>query len=162
MENTAREEVSSTLLGKLVMVTYDCITSSNCHCMPMAYFNRAACIYDMWIILLDAVIISPSIRVAAVNDSRPTTFTCLSPTGQNEDGIASLQWLINGVFLEDLNLNNVNSAFVGGFGTLSISRVQLDQNSTSVSCSVNFTSGRVENSNDSLLLVQGLLLAERA
>ena len=148
------EEVSSTLLGKLVMVTYDCITSSNCHCMPMPYFNRAAC---MWIILLDAVIISPPIRVAAVNDSRSTTFTCLSPIGQNEGGIVGIQWLINGVFLEDLNLNNVNPSFAGGFGTLRFSRVRLDQNSTSVSCSVNFTSGHVETSSDSaLLLVQGL------
>ena len=139
------------------MVTYDCITSSNCHCMPMAYFNRAACIYDMWIILLDAVIITPPIRVAAVNDSRSISFTCLSPFGLNEGGIASIQWLINSVFLEDLNLNNVNSSFASGFGTLRFSRVQLDQNSTSVSCSVNFTSGLVaETSSDSLLLVQGL------
>ena len=57
----------------------------------------------------------------------PTTFTCLSPTGLNEGGIVSLQWLINGVFLEDLNLNNVNSTFAGGFGTLNFSRVRLDQ-----------------------------------
>ena len=130
----------------------------------MAYFNRAACIYDMWIILLDTVIITPPIFVAAVNDSRPrpTSFTCLSPISRNEGGIASIQWLINGVFLEDLNLNNVNSSFAGGFGSLIFSRVQLDQNSTSVSCSVHFTSGRVETSSDSLLLVQGLLLAERA
>ena len=122
----------------------------------MPYFIRAACIYDMWIVLLDAVIITPPIRVAAVNDSRSISFTCLSPFGLNEDGIVSIQWLINGVFLEDLNLNNVNSSFAGGFGTLSFSRVQLDQNSTSVSCSVNFTSGLVETSSDSLLLVQGL------
>ena len=116
----------------------------------------------MWIILLDAVIISPPRLVAAVNNSRSTNFTCLSPIGQNEGGIASIQWLINGVFLEDLNLNNVNLTFAGGFGTLIFSRVRLDQNSTSVSCSVHFMSGRVENSSDSLLLVQGLLLAERA
>ena len=77
----------------------------------------------MWIILLDAVIISPPIRVEAVNDSRGTTFTCLSPLGLNEGGVASIQWLINGVFLEDLNLNNVNSTFAGGFGTLIFSRI---------------------------------------
>ena len=108
---------------------------------------------------LDAVIISPPILVAAVNDSRSTTFTCLSPIGLNEGGIASIQWLLNGVLLEDLNLNNVNPSFVsdgGGYGTLSFSRVQLDQNSTSVSCTVHFMSGRVETSSDSaLLLVQG-------
>ena len=114
------------------------------------------CIYDMWIILLDAVIITPPMHVAAVNNNRSTTFTCLSPIDQNEGGIVSIQWLINGVFLEDLNLNNVNSSFDGGFGTLIFSRVRLDQNSTSVSCSVNFMSGLVENSSDSLLLVQGL------
>ena len=112
---------------------------------------------------LDAVIISPPILVAAVNDSRSiTTFTCLSPIGLNEGGIASIQWLLNGVLLEDLNLNNVNSAFVsdgGGFGTLSFSRVRLDQNFTSVSCTVHYMSGRVENSSDSaLLLVQGWLI----
>ena len=111
---------------------------------------------------LDAVIISPPILVAAVNDSRSTTYTCLSPIGLNEGGIASIQWLLDGLLLEDLNLSNVNPAFVsdgGGFGTLSFSRVRLDQNSTSVSCSVNFTSGRVETSSDSaLLLVQGWLI----
>ena len=111
---------------------------------------------DMWIILLDAVIITPPISVAAVNNSRSTSFTCLSPIGLNEGGIASILWLLNSVFLEDLNLNNVNSLFASGFGTLRFSRVRLDQDSTSVSCSVHFTSGRVENSNDSLLLVQGL------
>ena len=116
--------MSSTLLGSSVMVTvtYDCITSPNCHCMPMACFNRAACIYDMWIIL-DAVNITPPIRVAAVNNSRGTTFTCSSPIGLNEGGVASIQWLINGVFLEELNLNNVNSSFAGRFGTLRFSRV---------------------------------------
>ena len=104
-------------------------------------------------LVIDAVIISPPIRVAAVNDSRSISFTCLSPNGR---GIVSIQWLINGVFLEDLNLNNVNSLFAGGFGTLFFSRVRLDLNSTYVSCSVNFTSGHVETSSDSLLLVQGL------
>ena len=111
---------------------------------------------------LDAVIISPPILVAAVNDSRSTTLTCLSPIGLNEGGIASIQWLLNGVLLEDLNLNNVNPTFVsdaGGFGTLIFSRVRLDQNSTSVLCTVHFMSGRVENSSDSaLLLVQGWLV----
>ena len=110
---------------------------------------------------LDAVIISPPILVAAVNNSRSTTFTCLSLFGLNEGGIASIRWLLNGVFLEDLNLNNVNQTFVsdgGGFGTLIFSRVQLDQNSTFLSCTVNFMSGRVETSSDSLLLVQGWLI----
>ena len=102
------------------------------------------------------MIITPPISVAAVNDSKSTCFTCLSPTGLNEGGIVSLQWLLNGVFLEDLSLNNVNSSLAGALGTLIFSRVRLDQNSTSVSCSVNFTSGRVENSSNSLLLVQGL------
>ena len=129
--------------------------------MPLAwkYLFRRYTIYDFSHgHVIDAVIISPPILVAAVNNSRSTTFTCLSPTGLNEGGIASIQWLINGVFLEDLKLNNVNPTFVsdgGGFGTLSFSRVRLDQNSTSVSCSVNFISGHVETSSDSLLLVQG-------
>ena len=105
------------------------------------------------------MIINPPRLVAVINSSKATTFTCLSPIGLNEGSIATIQWLLNGVLLEDLNLNNVNSAFVGGvggFGTLSFSRVRLDQNSTSVSCSVHFMSGRVENSSDSaLLLVQG-------
>ena len=95
--------------------------------------------------------------MAAVNDSRATTFTCLSPISLNEGGIASIQWLLNGILLEDLNLNNVNSSFAGEFRTLIFSRVQLDQNSTSVSCSIHFVSGRVENSSDSLLLLQGWL-----
>ena len=61
---------------------------------------------------LYAVIISPPILVAAVDDSRSTTFTCLSPIGLNEGGIASIQWILNGMLLEDLNLSNVNPAFV--------------------------------------------------
>ena len=105
------------------------------------------------------MIISPSTIVAAVDNSVSHTFTCSSPIGLNEGGIASLNWLLNGMFLEELNLNNVIS-FVSirgsGFGTLTFSRVRLDQNSTSVLCTVHFTSGRVENSRDSaLLLVQG-------
>ena len=111
----------------------------------------------MWIILLDPVIITPSMIVAPVDSNRSYTFTCLSPIEQREGGIASIQWLINGVLLEDLNLTNVNSAFVGGagdggFGLLTLSRVQLDQNSTSVTCTVHFMSGRVANFSVSLLL----------
>ena len=116
-------------------------------------------LYDTWIILLDEVNISPPMLVAAVDNNRSYAFTCLPLTGQNGGGIVSIQWLLNGVLLEDLYLNNVISTFVdgvSGFGTLIFSRVRLDQNSTSVSCSVNFTSGRVETSSDSaLLLVQG-------
>ena len=123
-----------------------------------SYAYAYACV--TWIIiLLDAVSIDPLRLVAAVDHNRSYDFTCLSPTGQNEGGIVSIQWLLNGMLLEDINLNNVISTCVGGvggFGTLSFSRAQRDQNSTSVSCIVNFTSGRVENSNDSaLLLVQG-------
>ena len=102
------------------------------------------------------MIISPSTIVAAVNNSVSHTFTCSSPIGLNEGGIVSLQWLLNG---KELNLTNVIS-FVStrgsGFGTLTFVRVRLDQNATSVLCTVHFTSGRVENSSDSaLLLVQG-------
>ena len=50
--------------------------------------------------------------MAAVDDSRSTTYTCLSPIGINEGGIASIQWLLDGLLLEDLNLSNVNPAFV--------------------------------------------------
>ena len=101
------------------------------------------------------MIISPPILVAAVNDSSSYTFTCLSPISLNEGGIVSIQWLVNGMLLEDLNLNNVNSTLVGGFGTLMFSNIQLDQNSTFVLCSIHFVSGRVENSSDSRLLLQG-------
>ena len=104
---------------------------------------------------IDEVIISPRILVAAVNDSRSTTFTCLSPISLNEGGIASIQWLLNGLLLEDLNLNNVNSIFTGGVGTLIFSNIRLDQNSTFVLCSIHFVSGRVENSSNSRLLLQG-------
>ena len=109
----------------------------------------------MWIILLDPVIITPSMIVAPVDSNRSYTFNCLSPIEQREGSIASIQWLLNGVLLEDLNLTNVNSAFVGGgggFGALTFSRVRLDQNSTSVTCIVHFMSGRVANLSESLLL----------
>ena len=110
------------------------------------------------------MIISPLRLVAAIDSSQSTTFTCISPTGQSEGGIASIQWLLNDMFLEELNLTNVNSAFVsgvGGFGTLTFSSVRLDQNSTHVACNVHFMSGHVENSSDSLLLVQGYELAKK-
>ena len=124
------------------------------HCLLIHY----AC--DTWIIiLLDAVSIDPLRLVAAVDHNGSIDITCQSLTGQSEGGIVSIQWLLNGMLLEDINLNNVISTLVdgvGGFGTLHFSRVRLDQNSTFVSCSVIFMSGRVENSSDSaLLLVQG-------
>ena len=114
----------------------------------------------MWIILFYAVHIdlNPSILVAAVNNSRSYFYNCIPTTSQNEGGVVDIRWLLNSTLLDDNDLNNVNSVFVGGvggFGTLTFSRVRLDQNSTSVTCSVNFTSGRVENSSDSLLLLQG-------
>ena len=96
--------------------------------------------------------------VAPVDSNRSYTFICISPIQQYEGGIASIQWLINGVLLEDLNLTNVNSAFdggVGGLGILTFSRAWLDQNSTSVTCTVHLMSGHVANSSDSLLLLQG-------
>ena len=102
--------------------------------------------------------LDPSILVAAVNNSRSYFFNCIPPASQNEDGVVDIRWLINGSLLDDSDLNNVNSAFVsgfGGFGTLTFSSVRLDQNSTSVSCNVHFVSGHVENSSDSLLLLQG-------
>ena len=103
--------------------------------------------------------IDPLRLVAAVDYNKSIDITCQSLTGQSEGGVVNIQWLLNGMLLEDINLNNVISTFVGGvggFGTLIFSRVQLNQNSTSVSCIVHLMSGRVENSNDSaLLLVQG-------
>ena len=116
-----------------------------------------ACYYD--ILLYAAHIdIDPSILVAAVNNSRSYFFNCIPTTSQDEGGVVDIRWLINGTLLDDSDLNNVNSAFVGGvggFGTLTFSSVQLDQNSTSVSCNVHFVSGHVEKSSDSLLLLQG-------
>ena len=129
----------------------------NIHCLLIHY----AC--DTWIIIiLDAVSIDPLRLVAAVDHNRSIGITCQSPTGQSEGGVVNIQWRLNGMLLEDINLNNVISTLVdgvggfGGFGILHFSRVRLDQNSTSVSCSVIFMTGRVENSSDSaLLLVQG-------
>ena len=126
----------------------------NIHCLLIHY----AC--DTWIIiLLDAVSINPLRLVAAVDHNRSSDINCQTLTGQSEGGVVNIQWLLNGILLEDLNLTNVISTLVdgvGGFGTLHFSRVRLDQNSTSVSCSVIFMTEHVENSSDSaLLLVQG-------
>ena len=65
--------------------------------------------------------INPLRFVAPVDNDRSYDFTCLPLTGQSEGGIVNIQWLLNGMLLEDINLNNVNSTFVGGdggFGTI--------------------------------------------
>ena len=94
-----------------------------------------------------------------VDSNRSYTFICISPIQQYEGGIASIQWLINGVLLEDLNLTNVNSAFdggVGGLGILTFSRARLDQNSTSVTCTVHLMSGQRVNVGHSLIIMYNL------
>ena len=62
----------------------------------------------MWIILLYAVHIDldPSILVAAVNNSRSYFLNCIPTTSQNEGGVVDIRWLINGMLLDDSDLNN--------------------------------------------------------
>ena len=82
------------------------------------------------------------------------SYTCTT-SGVSDDFIESVQWLVNGTLLQDLELDNV---VVTAAGELRFFMVTVDYNVTSIWCRANLTSGNVSTSGDaSLLLVQGLV-----
>ena len=72
--------------------------------------------------------------------------------------IASVQWLINGTLLEDLNLTNVEPDFseVTSQGSLVFRNISVEpHNNTIIQCRATFNNGKIVDSNNSTLLVQG-------
>ncbi len=82
-----------------------------------------------------------------------TIYYCWSSSGTI---ITSVQWLINGTRLEDLNLTNVETEFsqLSRLGYLSFSDISVEYNNTNIQCRATFN-GETLNSNNSTLLVQG-------
>ena len=80
------------------------------------------------------------------------TFRCTASVTSN-DFIESIQWLLNGTLVEDLDLENVE---VSGLGNLRFFMIPGDYNHTSIKCKTNLTSGRAATSRAGILLIQGL------
>ena len=85
------------------------------------------------------------------------TFSCFPLVATNVVGI---QWLVNGVLLDELELPNVETEFAiltsTRIGTLTFSRISPDQNMTSIRCRAMFRSGGLSAlSRNSTLLLQG-------
>lgn len=82
------------------------------------------------------------------------SFQCLSVHGN----ITSIQWLVNGTHVEDLNLSNVTTAFDSGIGKLSFHYVPVEYNATRITCEANISSmgtGLIIGTQEAHLLVQG-------
>ncbi len=99
--------------------------------------------------------ISPQTRTITTPDGM-ASFLC-SPTSGN---VSSVQWLINGTRLEDLNLPNISYEFVvsgiGNFGAMVMRRIPVEWNTTVVSCRGVFVeSGRNLTSSTCKILLQG-------
>ena len=69
--------------------------------------------------------------------------------------ISSIQWIINNMSLEDLNLPNVAATSFNGRALLFVNDLSMDFNETTVQCRAN-NSGTIINSNMIKLLVQGM------
>ena len=69
--------------------------------------------------------------------------------------VSSVQWIVNGSLLENINLNTVISPFPTG-EALQILNVPLHFNGTTIQCDVNFTDGTDAASNIAILIVQGI------
>lgn len=68
------------------------------------------------------------------------------------DTITSVQWLINGMSLEILNLNNVVTDLTNSIGTLNFTDLPLEYNKTRIRCTVEFSSGRSSSATEAALL----------
>ena len=103
-------------------------------------------------------VIAPSEVVSTRNGN--ATFTCFPIFDvTNVDGI---QWLVNGVLLDELELTNVEAYFTilasTRVGTLTFSSISPDQNMTSIRCRAMLHSGGLSAliySDNSTLVLQG-------
>ena len=98
------------------------------------------------------VIAQMELVVVGVEGSRATIRCSESPLR-----LPSVQWLVNGSTLEDLNLRNVSVVLDPDLQAsfLDFTELPLEYNMTRVNCSANATSGR-RVSSTLLLLVQGM------
>ncbi len=71
--------------------------------------------------------------------------------------ITSVEWLINGTRLEDLNLTNVQREFsqLSRQGTLIFNNVSVEYNNTNIQCRATLSNGTTVDSTTSTFLVQG-------
>ena len=72
------------------------------------------------------------------------------------DNITSVQWLINGRQLEDLNLPNVEIGFNQYYGmrVLRFNSISVEYNNTNIQCRATFSNGETAGSNNVKLLVE--------
>ena len=94
------------------------------------------------------LILSGPLTPVAVGDQ--ADYVC---TLNNKNG--DIQWIINSMPLEDLNLPNVQTTSLTGRGFLLFNDLSVNFNETTVQCRVN-NSGTVIYSNINKLLVQGM------
>ncbi len=71
--------------------------------------------------------------------------------------LSSVQWLMNGTRLEDLNLTNVPTEFreVTRQGTLVFNNISVEYNNTNIQCRATLSNEETVDSNNVTLLVQG-------
>ena len=94
----------------------------------------------------------PPLLVAGLGGS--ATFTCSHHSSVN------IEWLVNGTSLTSLQLDVVQGFIPVGsvqVGSLEFRNVQVEYNNTRTQCIVNTTSHELIQSQNSMLLVQGLL-----
>ncbi len=78
----------------------------------------------------------------------------------NGYAIKSIEWIINGSQLEDLNLQNVEAQFTstgGGLGLLKITAVPIQFNTTEIQCRASFNGGQFTSNMASILIIPGSL-----
>ena len=97
------------------------------------------------------LVLSGPPRPAAIGTG--ADYVC-SSENENFD-ISSIQWMINDMPLEDLNLPNVAATSFNGRGLLFFNDLSVNFNETTVQCKVN-NSGTIIYSNINELLVQGM------
>ena len=72
-----------------------------------------------------------------------------------EDSLQSVTWLLNGTTLESLGLDDVNTHFHFGIGTLTFTTLHLEYNYTTIQCRGHFESGGNHTSEGVIFLMQG-------
>ncbi len=77
--------------------------------------------------------------------------------GPSSGTITSIEWLINGTRLEDLNLTNVKTELsnITTQETLFFNNISVEYNNTNIQCIATLSNGESVDSNNHTLLVQG-------
>ena len=100
-------------------------------------------------------------HAVAVNPSNDFFITTIGANAQYSCSastpIESLQWLLNGTLVEELELDKVT---VTEEGHLEFHNISVEYNYTSITCNATLTSGSVVTSEEKLLLIQGVFSAQ--